>query len=223
MRLLDLFCGAGGAGMGYHRAGFEVVGVDIKPMPRYPFEFHQADALEYLAAHGHEFDVIHASPPCQGYSRLAFVRNMDNYPRIIEQLRDLLLQTVKPYIIENVPDAPLINPLTLCGTMFGLKTHKHRIFEIEPPVYFAPAGCTKARVKPRGSGKRLAQYFGLDAAMVTVAGHLFSHAAGSRALGIDWMNRDELAEAIPPAYTEFIGGQLVALLQRLTPSPMTAT
>src|SRR3989304_1613315 len=115
MKLLDLFSGAGGGGVGSPRAGFEVVGVDIAMQKHYPFEFHQADALEYLAAHGHEFDVIHASPPCQGYSRLAFVRNMDNYPRIIEQLRDLLLQTVKPYIIENVPDAPLINPLTLCG------------------------------------------------------------------------------------------------------------
>ncbi len=212
MKLLDLFCGAGGAAAGYSRAGFtEIVGVDLRPMPRYPFTFVQGDALDYLREHGHEFDAIHASPPCQGYSRLAHVtnRDMSGYPKLIEPVRDALMATGRPWVIENVPDAPLDNPLTLCGTMFGLRTHKHRIFEIQPALYFVPGGCNRAPVKAPGTGKRLGQYFGDDAAMVTVAGHLFSKSSGSRAMGIDWMTRDELAEAIPPAYTEYIGRHLL--------------
>lgn len=209
MKLLDLFCGAGGAGMGYHRAGFEVTGVDIRPQPRYPFAFIQGDALEYLAAHEREYDLIHSSPPCQGYSRLAYMRDLSAYPKLIEPLRELLIATGKPYIIENVPDAPLINPLMLCGTMFGLRTHKHRIFESKPPVWFAPGQCNNARVNPKGSGKRLGQYYDLDSPMVTVAGHLFSREAGSRAMGIDWMTKNELAQAIPPAYTEWIGRRIM--------------
>lgn len=210
-RLLDLFCGAGGAGVGYARAGFDVTGVDIKPQPRYPFEFYKDDALAFLADHWREFDAFHASPPCQGYSLLSHVvnRDMSAYPRLIEPLRCALVETGKPYVIENVPQAPLENPLVLCGTMFGLRTHKHRSFEINPPLYFAPGKCTRARVKPINSGKRLAQYYGDDADMVTVAGHLFSVSAGSRAMGIDWMNRAELAEAIPPAYTEYVGAHLL--------------
>lgn len=216
-RLLDLFCGAGGAAVGYHRAGFEVVGVDIAPQKHYPFEFHQGDALEYLAAHGQEFDAIHASPPCQGYSLLAFApnRDMSAYPRLVEDVRRAAIATGRPFAIENVPQAPLRNPLTLCGTMFGLATHKHRAFECEPPVWFAPSQCTRAAVKPKGSTNRLGQYYGDAANMVTVAGHLFSRASGSRAMGIDWMTRDELAEAIPPAYTEFIGQQLLAYIGRI--------
>src|SRR3990167_9378197 len=102
-RLLDLFCGAGGAGMGYHRACFEVVGVDNRPMPRYPFEFHQADALEYLVAHGHEFDVIHASPPCQRYSVMTkgmWKDRLEHHPDLIAPTRVLLIRSGKPYVIE---------------------------------------------------------------------------------------------------------------------------
>lgn len=104
-RLLDLFCGAGGAAMGYHRAGFDVVGVDIKPQKHYPFEFHQGDALEYVAAHGHEYDVIHASPPCQGYSEETPLEYRGNHPRMIGAVRDALQKIGKPYIIENVDGA----------------------------------------------------------------------------------------------------------------------
>lgn len=215
MKLLDLFCGAGGAAVGYHRAGFDdITGVDIKPQPRYPFKFIQADALEYLREHGKEYDVIHASPPCQGYSRLAYMpnRNMDKYPKLVEPLRELLVSSGLPYVIENVPDAPLVNAIGLCGTMFGLKTHKHRKFECNPIVWFAPGSCNKKRVKPAGSGARLGQYYTMDSEMVTVAGHQFSHAVGSRAMDIDWMTRDELAEAIPPAFTEWIGKQMLQLV-----------
>lgn len=197
--------------MGYSRAGFEVVGVDNRPQKNYPFEFHQADALDYCREHWREYDAIHASPPCQAYSRLAFSpnRNMTAYPKLIYKVRDALTETDLEFVIENVPDAPLHNPLTLCGTMFDLRTHKHRNFEMSSPIYFPPTTCTRARVKPVGRGDKLGQYYDMDSTMVTVAGHLFSRESGSRAMGIDWMTRDELAEAIPPAYTEFIGAHLL--------------
>ncbi|MCE5324915.1 MAG: DNA cytosine methyltransferase [Planctomycetaceae bacterium] len=135
LRLLDLFCKAGGAAMGYHRAGFEVVGVDIEKQPRYPFEFHQGDALEYLAARGHEFDAIHASPPCQRHSNLTrrWGRN-SSHPDRIADVRKGLMRTGKPYVIENVVGAPLCNAIMLCGSMFGLGAagfylERHRLFE----------------------------------------------------------------------------------------------
>jgi site-specific DNA-cytosine methylase len=128
-RLLDLFCGAGGAGMGYHRAGFEVVGVDIAPQPHYPFEFHQGDALEYLAAHGHEFDAIHASPPCQRYSSIQRItKNKHKWPDLVDPVRQLLIKSGKPYVIENVQGAPLRVDAFMCGSMFGLGMIRHRIF-----------------------------------------------------------------------------------------------
>lgn len=209
--IIDLFCKAGGAAMGYHMAGFDVVGVDIEPQPNYPFDFIQADAMTYYPDNYQLYDAAHASPPCQGYSLLSFApnRDMSNYPKLIEPIRQMFVSSGLPYVIENVPQAPLNNPLSLCGTMFGLSTHKHRIFETNPPIYFVPGHCTRARVKPKGSGKRLGQYYGDDADMVTVAGHQFSLGAGSRAMGIDWMTRAELAEAIPPAFTEFIGRILI--------------
>jgi DNA (cytosine-5)-methyltransferase 1 len=138
-RILDLFCGAGGAGMGYSRAGFEVVGVDIEPQPRYQFEFIQADALEVLAPwHDDDgsfrspwvqrFDAIHASPPCQAYTPLN-AYNHKAYPDLVFDTRVLLEQTGLPYVIENVTQAPLIDPTTLCGTMFGLRLYRHKAFE----------------------------------------------------------------------------------------------
>jgi DNA (cytosine-5)-methyltransferase 1 len=137
--LLDLFCGAGGAGMGYSRAGFEVVGVDNVFQKRYPFEFHQADAFEYLAEHGREFDVIHASPPCQGYSRLRHLPWLKGkiWPLLIEPCRKIFEQSGKIWVIENVADAPL-SGITLCGLMFGLPLYRHRKFEtnffmLQPP------------------------------------------------------------------------------------------
>ena len=131
MKLLDLFCGAGGAAMGYYRAGFDdITGVDNKPMPRYPFRFIQADALEYLAEHGHEYDVIHASPPCQRYTRAQNAsKNSGAHPDLIEPIRNLLMLTKKLYVIENVIGAPLIDPKVLCGLSFGLRVRRHRLFE----------------------------------------------------------------------------------------------
>jgi DNA (cytosine-5)-methyltransferase 1 len=205
-RLLDLFCGAGGAGMGYHRAGFEVVGVDIKPQPHYPFEFHQADALEYLAEHGHEFDVIHASPPCQGYSVTKSLHDK-KYPMLIEDVRKELIKTSKPYIIENVPGAPLFNALMLCGSMFdGLKVYRHRLFECHPEITFSPRMCNHSYSMPASKG----EYHTLaHQSFITCVGHNFQAESGKIAMQIDWMTRDEMAQAIPPAYTEFIGKYLM--------------
>lgn len=147
-KLLDLFCGAGGAGVGYHRAGFDVVGVDINPQPNYPFEFHQADALDYLADNHQQFDAIHASPPCQHYSAMSNCRPglSGDYPDMVDQTRQLLDAIGKPWVIENVPGSGMATQATLdgrhgivlCGHMFGLNLYRHRIFEsnielTEPP------------------------------------------------------------------------------------------
>ena len=204
-RLLDLFCGAGGAAMGYHRAGFDVVGIDIVPMPRYPFEFIQADALEYCAAHGAEFDAIHASPPCQAYSRAKNLTRRQ-YPMLIEKVRAALIATGRPYVIENVPGAPLKNPALLCGLMFSLKMYRHRIFETSFPVPFELHAPHHAE-QDKHYGKNRRREF------VSVVGHAQYAGYMPRAreeMGIDWMNSQELAEAIPPAYTEYIGRYLMA-------------
>ena len=131
MRILDLFCGAGGAGMGYHRAGFDVVGVDISPQPNYPFEFYRGDALEYLASYGDRFDAIHASPPCQSSSALTKGTNKGrHYPDLIPATREALTRFDVPTVIENVQGSDLRRDVTLCGEMFGLGVIRHRYFEI---------------------------------------------------------------------------------------------
>lgn len=210
MRLLDLFSGAGGASEGYRRAGFEVTGVDIAPMPRYPFAFVQADALEYLAAHGAEYDAVHASPPCQNYSTLQFApnRDMSAYPRLVKELRKMLIASGKPYIIENVPGAGLHTTIILCGTMFGLKVYRHRHFETSFMLFQPDHRKHAEKINQGGPGKRMAYYTSQAGSMATVAGHLFSLSAGSLAMNIDWMQKAELAESIPPAYTEYIGCEL---------------
>lgn len=207
-RLLDLFCCAGGAGTGYARAGFDVVGVDIDPQPNYPYEFHQADALEYLAAHGHEFDAIHASPPCQGYTALKAVHG-NKWPMLIEPARQLADQIGLPYVLENVQGAPLRRDLTLCGEMFGLGVIRHRYFELgywtaSPPAHNPHRG--------RVAGWRHGQFYdGPYFAVYGLGGGKGTVEQWQQAMGIDWTtDRHELAEAIPPAYTEFIGRQLLA-------------
>jgi DNA (cytosine-5)-methyltransferase 1 len=206
-KLLDLFCGAGGAGMGYHRAGFDVTGVDLAPQKRYPFTFIQDDALEYLAAHGHEYDAIHASPPCQHYSRTRQIHpeRIGTHADLVAPTRVLLHHIGAPYIIENVPGAPLIAPKTLCGLSFDLCVYRHRLFEsnlllLQPSHRHHPAG----RLRKVGrSGHQ-------DGDIIIVAGHFADVGYARRAMGIDWMTRDELSQAIPPAYAEFIGRQLLA-------------
>jgi DNA (cytosine-5)-methyltransferase 1 len=198
MKLLDLFCGAGGAAMGYHRAGFEVVGVDIKPQPHYPFEFHQADALEYCAAHGAEFDVIHASPPCQGYSRLRHLPWLAGreYPLLIPVTRFALQATGKVYVIENVSDAPL-NGAELCGAALGLSIVRHRRFESNMMLLFPPCPGHPVLFHGRANMAKYGQGAGVTG--------LAAGQNPAEAMGIDWMTGRELRQAIPPAYTKYIG------------------
>lgn len=203
--------------MGYHRAGFDVTGVDIAPQKNYPFKFIQADALDYLREHGHEYDVIHASPPCQLHSSLKnlFVNKPDYQARhidLIPQTRELLEASGKPYVIENVVGSPLRNPIMLCGSQFGLKVYRHRLFE-SSVMLFAPNHAPhndkmkSASVSPKG--------------FITVGGDggLYNLPEGvkymeyaSAAMGIDWMSRTELSQSIPPAYTEYIGKQLMQVV-----------
>ena len=141
-RMLDLFCCAGGAAAGYAKAGFEVVGVDIDRQPHYPFKFIQADAMELDSKFIASFDAIHASPPCQAYSDLAKRNgNAHEWPRLIEPVREMLMRSGKPYVIENVDGAPLLDPVVLCGTMFkGLRVLRHRLFEANFPIIPPPHG-----------------------------------------------------------------------------------
>lgn len=214
MRLLDLFCCAGGAGTGYHRAGFEVVGVDKVHQPRYPFEFHQADALEYLAEHGHEFDAIHASPPCQRHSTMT-IRwgRQEEHPNLIGPTRKALMSLGKPYVMENVVGAPLCNAVVLCGSMFGLRSgewqlQRHRLFESNIMLW-TPGEC-------RHKGRALAVYGHAGGTSRRDGIRFPGTGAWPEGMGIDWMTGEELAEAIPPAYTEWIGKQLRVFLEGRT-------
>lgn len=212
--LLDLFCGAGGAAMGYYRAGFDVVGVDKHRQPHYPFPFYQLNVLGLGAAYLRNFHLVHASPPCQG-----FIQRNKNlvtaWPKLIEPTRRLLQKAGVPYVIENVEGAPLDEPVTLCGTMFGLPLRRHRLFETSFPIEVTPA-CNHWGTVANGD----------FAAVYGKGGKGPRHGAGVReaaprpgapswatAMGIDWMTDDELREAIPPAYTEYIGRQLLQVLR----------
>lgn len=200
-RLLDLFCCAGGAGMGYARAGFEVVGVDIIPQPHYPFEFHQGDALEFLREHGHRFDAVHASPPCQAYSATRKIQN-NYHPELIPPTRAALQRLGLPWVIENVPGSPLIDPVELCGAMFGLRTYRHRLFEASFQVTVPEHPAHDAPQAKMGRPPKEGDY-------IHVVGNFSGVEYAKAAMGIDWMNRDEMAQAIPPAYTEYIGCKLM--------------
>jgi DNA (cytosine-5)-methyltransferase 1 len=200
-KLLDLFCCAGGASMGYYRAGFDVTGVDIKPQPHYPFKFIQADALEVDLS---GYDAYHASPPCQGYSMASQQWRLSGkeYPKLIEGTRQRLIETGKPYVIENVPGAPLINPVLLNGAMFGMRIRRRRLFELsfEIPLFLIPKEEPSGFIMGRPVTKN---------SIITPVGHFSGVAIAKKRMEIDWMGQAELAQAIPPAYTEFIGKQLM--------------
>ena len=207
-RLLDLFCKAGGASKGYHDAGFEVVGVDHEPQPNYPYEFVLADAMTYPLE---GFDVIHASPPCQAYVQRN--KNLDTkWPRLIEPLRERLRG--HHYIIENVGGAPLVSPTLLCGTMFGLPIRRHRLFEMPWLLALTP-GCHHWGTVAHG---QFAAVYGRGGkgprhgAGAREAGPLPGAPAWEYAMGIDWMTDKELSQAIPPAYTKFIGERALEAL-----------
>lgn len=207
-RLLDLMCGAGGASVGYARAGFDVVGVDVAPQKNYPFEFHQADALEFPLD---GFDVVHASPPCQSWT--AYRRRGagvgSSYPQLIEPIRDRLDQSGLPYVIENVPGAPLRQPFQLCGSSFGLNVRRHRLFESN--ISMLPPGCDHGWQTPRFASAtnrtnlRRTVEIGVWRIPLDVQ---------REAMGISWMSLEELSESIPPAFTSWIGEQLLNALER---------
>lgn len=208
MKLLDLFCGAGGATRGYQLAGFYVAGVDIKNQPHYiGDEFHQADALEYLAAHGHRFDVIHASPPCQVYSVAGrqWRKAGKKYPDLVESTRKLLIKTGKPYIIENVRGAPLINPIILNGPQFGMRLRRTRLFETSFPLPLI------LRPPEERSNFRMGRPV-REGDVIVPVGHFSNVDYARRVMGIDWMTGKELTQAIPPAYTKFLGEKLMEIL-----------
>ena len=216
-RLLDLFAGAGGCSVGYSRAGFDVVGVDIEAHPDYPFPMIVGDAMEYITDTEwlDLFDVVHASPPCPFYSVATPEATRDSHPDLVGPVRDALRAWGGTYVIENVPGAPLDHPVMLCGSAFGLRVRRHRLFESD--AFLMSPGCFHGRqpavgvygahpdrpggwLRPDGTSR------GVKATSVEDAQH---------ALGIDWMTRwEDLADAIPPAYTEHIGGQLLDHLAR---------
>ncbi|OQQ13024.1 hypothetical protein B0675_40105 [Streptomyces sp. M41(2017)] len=220
LTVLDTFCCAGGMAMGYHLAGFKVVGVDIAPQPNYPFTFVQGDAIEYIRAHGHEFDLVHGSPPCQAKSNLN-AYNHKTYPELIHPARDAMLTTGRPYVIENVEPAlsDLRDPITLCGPMFDLPMYRHRLFETNWGLT-APAHprhvalCTRNGYLPTPGRP-----------FMSIHGGRHSRAwqnAACDAMGMPWIKVPEggdiplgireVCEAIPPAYARFIGGRFAASL-----------
>ncbi|MFE1556798.1 SAM-dependent methyltransferase [Streptomyces sp. NPDC058734] len=208
LRLLDAFCCQGGAGMGYHRAGFDVTGVDKDAQTRYPLGFHQSDAVAFIRTFGAGFDFIHASPPCQHDSECQRIQG-NTHPDLIAPTRDALNATGRPWVMENVRGAAhkLREPVMLCGAMFGLQTYRHRYFEtgggfnLTPPphpVHTAPQAKMGRPIPDGWYGQFVGNFSGV------------AHAR--RVMGVSWMNRDGIRECIPPAYAEHIGAQAVAHL-----------
>lgn len=224
--MLDLFCGAGGCAKGYSNAGFDVIGVDDKNQTRFPFEFYQADWAAGLSMFAARADVIHASPPCQSYSITRNLPNTDSSKHVdlLAPVRDALLATKKPFVIENVMGAPLGFAVMLCGLSFGLKLFRHRYFESNVFLFCPPHTPHGDRrigvdgyccVAGNGGGTTASK-----ALWRAVPADHRNKAAWEKAMGIDWMTRDQLAQAIPPAYTKYLGSQLINyLLQQEAPQP----
>lgn len=224
-RLLDLFCCAGGAAEGYHRAGFDVVGVDIEPQPNYPYEFHQRDALEVLDELDYvaTFDAVHASPPCQGYLNLsrqneAMGRRLE-HDQLIVKVREGLRQHGLPYIIENVENARphMLEPIRLCGSSFGLPIRRHRLFESSEPLVGVPCNHHWQTVPRYWTGYRPKAPDGTRAERKSTVVQIYGNGGDTHewgpALGLEGRTPRELAEAIPPAYTEFLGRQLLRFVE----------
>lgn len=214
--LVDLFCGAGGAAAGYKRAGFYVIGVDNRPQPRYAGDvFFEADALTFPLTGAH---AVHASPPCHANSSLRFLNPHKSYVDLIDETRERLVESGLPYVIENVVGARLLEPIKLCGSMFGLKVRRHRLFECSFPVLrpkcqhgverpWFPVTLGMNSHRPAGTLSPVAYVYG----STRYKGEL---ADRRRAMDIDWMSNAEITQAIPPAYTELLGHQLMRFVDR---------
>jgi DNA (cytosine-5)-methyltransferase 1 len=207
VKLLDLFCGVGGASAGYAKAGFEVHGVDLKHGKRYPFTYMRADVLDVLQDENYlqQFNVIHASPPCQTHSITKHLRNAQGKSTskvdLIPETRAALIASGKPYIIENVPGSPLIDPIQLCGSSFGLKVRRHRLFESNMPL--VGSVCDH-----KSQGRPVGVYGSLND-QIPGGGKTASTISEARqAMGIEWAIWTELVEAIPPAFTKYLGDQI---------------
>ncbi len=237
-KLLDLFCGAGGAAAGYYRAGFDVVGVDIKPQKRFPYEFHQADAMHVLRTlvdggswEGYtlrDFAAIHASPECQEYSTTRAFRKITHTnnvkPMLIAPVLTLLRASGLPWVLENVPGAiaDLPNAIELCGASFGLPLLRHRLF-LSSELLFAPYhrkhpasfyNVAGGKVRAYGAHRHKNKPYRTAGGQIQYREACCRKEVGQQAMGIDWMTVAEMSQAIPPAYTEFLGQQLRSLLER---------
>jgi DNA (cytosine-5)-methyltransferase 1 len=202
--LLDTYCKAGGAGYGFSLAGFDVVGVDKEPQPNYPFKFYQGDAVEFIAKFGCDFDHIHSSPPCQFASVLTPMEHRSKHKNWIPETREALIATGKLYDIENVENARryLINPIMLCGSMFGLGVWRHRYFELHPSISLLTPTCNHGNIPVLISGTRRRNNDRFE----------FTAQQCRDASGLFWMTRKEMDEAIPPAYTHWLGSQVITRL-----------
>jgi DNA (cytosine-5)-methyltransferase 1 len=208
--LLDAFCGAGGAARGYQLAGFTVVGVDHVDQPHYAGDvFIRADAVDFITRYGSSFDAIHASPPCQAYTPLRALSPDKTYPDLLDPTRAALASAGTPYVIENVMSAPLRGGIVLCGGMFGLRTYRHRRFEPGPGVDLIAPVHPPHLIRTATKQRRLKWDQGWH---VSITGDVGTY-VGPQAMGIDWMSGNELCEAIPPAYTEWIGRDLLAAVR----------
>ncbi len=232
MRVLDTYCKAGGASSGYADAGFDVTGVDIEPQPNYPFTFHQADAITYIRDHGHEYDLIVGSPPCQGYSVTRHRRDHkgEHHPKLINATREAMIATGRPYVIENVEGSQtdLINPIKICGSSLGLRLRRHRFFESSFPIIGTPCDhlwqrqskiYTVRLAATRNGGSRLS-------GTVPIFGNcqlLFDGKPNAarelmicrEVMETPWMTKWEMNQAIPPAYTRHIGRQALHFLSTI--------
>ena len=206
MKLLDLFCGGGGASVGYVRAGYEVTGVDIVKKKNYPYTFIKADAMAILKDHAflNQFDVIHASPPCQQYTAAKHLRNAQGHtsskPDLLAPVRDALITWGGTYVIENVEGAPM-GGVTLCGSTFGLKVRRHRKFESNKPLTTKPCD-------HKNQGRPIGVYGSMNDEIPNGGKTASTLKEGQDAMGIDWLGWSSLKESIPPAYSEYIGRQL---------------
>lgn len=211
MKALDLFCCGGGASVGLYQAGFEVTGVDIEEQKNYPFNFIKSNVMELEVDFIKQFDFIWASPPCQQYTSAGNQWRSEGkeYPDLIEPTRELLIRSGKPYVIENVPGAPLENPIMLCGEMFGLRTYRHRLFETNYPVIQPEHPDHKAKNTKMGRPPKEGEY-------LQIVGHFSGVPLAREIMGLPNLNQYELAQAIPPAYSKFLAEQYLVFHKRKT-------